>query len=324
MEKKIKFTGFPWYHDPHKQPYYRFLADRYDLLECDDPDYVIDGGQSFEHVKYDAVKILICSENDVPDFNAYDYAVASSFLDFGDRYYRMPWYAFSPIPEIGFARPSAEDLGLLQRGFCSFVVSNSEFADPMRRKFYEALSRYKKVDSGGTYLNNIGEAVKDKLSFCRRYKFNIAFENSACDGYVTEKIVDAYAAESIPIYYGCSKVGLDFNEESLIRVRDESEIPRAVEEIIRLDNDDDAYMKMLSQPCFVEGRVNQYKKGLNNFLQNIFDPPLNEACRLYKYGHQAMMRRHLGYMHGLDYKIGKSWAYRTAIGIVGRIRSARK
>ena len=53
---KIKFTGFPDYHNPREQPYYQYLSRRYIVEECDDPDYVIDGGQSFEHVKYNAIK----------------------------------------------------------------------------------------------------------------------------------------------------------------------------------------------------------------------------------------------------------------------------
>ena len=321
--KKIKFTGFPDYHNPKEQPYFQFLSSRYDLMECDDPDYVIDGGQSFEYVKYDAVKVLICSENEIPDFNSYDYAVASSFLDFGDRYLRMPWYAFSPLADEVNVRPSPGDIDLLKRGFCSFVVSNSEFADPIRRRFFDALSRYKKVDSGGSYLNNIGGAVKDKQSFCREYKFNIAFENSSCAGYVTEKLVDAYAARTIPIYYGCPKIGMDFNKTSMVHVRNEADIPRAIEEIMRLDNDDEAYMKMLSQPCFVGDSIKQYRQKLNEFLVHIFDQPLHDAHRLFQYGHQAMMRRHLGFVHGLDYRIGQTAMYKMAVSLAGKIRRSR-
>ncbi len=41
-------------------------------------------------------------------------------------------------------------------------------------------------------------------------------ENSVQDGYVTEKIMEAFASGSIPIYYGAKEVLLDFNFEAFI------------------------------------------------------------------------------------------------------------
>ena len=43
--------------------------------------------------------------------------------------------------------------------------------------------------------------IKDKC-----YKFLIAFENSVCPEYVTEKIWHGYLSQAIPIYYGTSDV----------------------------------------------------------------------------------------------------------------------
>lgn len=103
----------------------------------------------------------------------------------------MRWKGFE---ELVRRTSHLSDQELLNRKFCSFVVSNSQFSDPLRKRFFERLCKYKKVDSGGRYLNNIGGPVRDKLAFCRGYKFNIAFENSSVDGYTTEKIMEAYAA----------------------------------------------------------------------------------------------------------------------------------
>ena len=323
--KKVKFTGFPRYHDPRKQSYYDMLSSRYDLVECEDPDYVLDGGQSFEHEKYDAVKILICSENVVPDFNAYDYAIASSELDFGDRYLRVPWYVFSPGYNELIERRQVDDGALLNRKFCSFVVSNSEFADPIRQKFFNRLSAYKQVDSGGKFMNNVGGVVKDKQAFCRCYKFNIAFENSSQPGYVTEKIMDAYWAHSIPIYYGSATVDQDFNTKSMVWVRNEDDIERAVHEIIFLDNDDAAYLKMASEPCWGKSfDPRMYLTKMEDFLCAIFDRSLPEARRLSSYGYQAMIHRHLRYLRLMDYRLRKSMAFRLLTKIASRVRSAGK
>ena len=321
---KIAFTGFPPYHDPHQQAYFRFLADRYELVECDKPDFVIDGGQNFRHMRHEAVKIELNSENLAPDFNLYDYAVGSTPLEFGERYVRIPWFAFSPhLAELD-RRGEGSDGELLDRKFCSFVVSNAEFADPLRRRFFEALSRYKRVDAGGKYLNNVGAPVADKLAFCRGYKFNLAFENSACPGYTTEKIVDAYAAHSLPVYYGNPEVERDFRPESMIRVAGEADIERVVEEIVRLDRDDAAYLKAVRAPCLVESSGAVYEERLERFLAAILDQEPAAARRRCPYGQQAVMQRHLKLVYGCDQFLRDFPGYNLAVGILGRLRCRRR
>lgn len=321
---KIKFAGFAPYHDPHAQAYYRFLSERYDLVECEDPDYVIDGGQSFHHLKYDCVKILLNSENLAPDFNDYDYAVGCSDITFGDRYLRTPWFVFYPYFHEIVNRKTEPDEALLKRKFCSFVVSNAEFGDPMRRKFFERLSKYKTVDSGGKWRNSVGGPVVDKLAFCRGYKFNIAFENSSFPGYTTEKLMEAYVAQTVPIYYGNPTVETDFRPESMIRVRDEADIERAVEEIIALDRDDEAYLKKVTANCLTEATPEVYERCLNDFLAHIFDQPIEAARRLCPYGQQAVMRRHLKMVHGLDQAIRDTVVYGAAVSVLARYRKWRR
>lgn len=318
---KVKFLGFAPYHRPQEQAYYRFLSERYDLIESDEPDYIIDAGLDFRHVKYDCVKILLNGENTVPNFNLYDYAVSSCEMTFGDRYLRMPWFAFYPhFAEIADRKSTPEE-SFLNRQFCSFVVSNAEFGDPMRRKFFETLSKYKFVASGGKFQNNVGGPIVDKLSFCRGYKFNIAFENSSYPGYTTEKVMDAYVAQTVPIYYGNPNVAVDFRLESMIRVSGEQDIERAVEAIIQLDRDDEAYLKMVTARCLVEDSPAVYERRLEEFLAYIFDQPLDQAGRLCPYGCQAVMRQHLKPLRLFDQKMRDSWLFKKATAIAGRIRS---
>lgn len=318
---KLKFIGFGSYHDPHQQPYFRFLQDRYNLIESDRPDYLIDAGQDFRHVKYDCVKIALNAENCVTSFDDYDYAIGSSELSFGDRYVRVPWFAFYPyFPEV-MNRGGHDREELLNRKFCSFVVSNAEFGDPMRRLFFDRLSKYKKVDSGGRYKNNVGGPVADKIAFCRGYKFNIAFENSSFPGYTTEKIMEAYVSHAIPIYYGNPHVETDFLLPSMVQVKSPDDIERAVEEIIRLDCDDEAYLAKVTAPCLVESSPEVYEKRLEGFLAHIFDQPLDEARRICPYGHQAVTRRHLKYVRSLDQTLRDSRFFGLVAGASAKIRS---
>lgn len=46
----------------------------------------------------------------------------------------------------------------------------------------------------------------DKLGVLRGYRSALVFENTACAGYVTEKVVDAMAARCVPVYRGAPDV----------------------------------------------------------------------------------------------------------------------
>ena len=49
--------------------------------------------------------------------------------------------------------------------------------------------------------------VDDKIQTLKEYKFCICYENmKEVKGYITEKIFDAFAAGSVPVYWGASNV----------------------------------------------------------------------------------------------------------------------
>ncbi|MGN0833936.1 MAG: glycosyltransferase family 10 domain-containing protein [Kiritimatiellia bacterium] len=310
MKKRIKvaFVGFSSNCRLEDRFVYRVLARRFEVVPtADDPDYLIDHGVMSDCLRYDrAVRILLSGENTAPDFNAYDYALGHDHIQFGDRYLRSPLFVhWGCFPDLVRRAETRSDSELLDRRFCSFVVSNASFADPIRERFFRRLSQYRQVDSGGRFLNNVGGPVKDKLAFCRGYKFNLAFENSAHPGYTTEKIVEAYAAESVPIYFGNPTVETDFRPESMVRVRGEDDIERAVEEIVRLDRDDAAYLAKCRERCFAVSDPTVYERELEAFLVHIFDQPLERARRRARYGYQAMMRAHVRKLATLDRWVGK-------------------
>jgi hypothetical protein len=126
------------------------------------------------------------------------------------------------------------------------VVSNGKAKE--RIDFFNRLSAYKKVDSGGRYLNNIGGPVVDKKEFIKAYKFVIAFENSSYPGYTTEKLFELMYSNTISIYWGNTEVGKDFNVKSFVNVSDYESFESAIDHIIELDKNDAAYMAMAAQP----------------------------------------------------------------------------
>ena len=291
---RIAFADYKRPFDPERNFVLDILRRRYDVEVCDNPDFLVDMGLGHSYIHYNCVKLLISGENSHPDFNFFDYAVGSDQMVFLDRYFRFPHFA--TYPEFRSMKDVNElsDEELLARDFCSFVVSRGtgHHGDPMRELFFHELSRYKKVASGGKYLNNTGCPVPDKLAFCRRYKFHIAFENSSSPGYTTEKLMQAFAADTVPIYYGNPTVGDDFRLDGLVLVRDRSDVERAIEEIVALDNDDAAYLAKCRAPRLVHS-PDWYFDGFESFLYSIFDRAPEEARRLCPYGHISNHRKHV-------------------------------
>ena len=230
---KLKFIDFFSGFDKEQNEFLDVLQEYYPVVQCDDPDYVIYSGFGYEHLKYDCIRIFFTGECQTPDFNECDYAIGFDRLRFGDRYARIPLYnvfQYKDAYQTLKSRNSFSTEDIKGRGFCSFVVSNC-FTKDKRDVFFEMLSKYKHVASGGRYKNNIGGAVKDKYKFLGQYKFNIAFENCSHDGYVTEKIMEAFAAGVVPIYYGDPRIAEDFNPKAFINANDFSSFEAMIEKV---------------------------------------------------------------------------------------------
>lgn len=234
----------------------------------------------------------------MPDFNVCDYALGFHHIDFEDRYLRFPLWlihkdCWDELPRLAAQwTPNAQ---LAKRKFCNFVYSRSRVqTNPLRERFFRRLSEYKRVDSGGRYLNNIGGPVPDKLAFLADYKFTIAFENSQVSGYATEKVIDPMRVASMPIYCGDPSIGVDFNTHAMVVIQDEAGVEAAIDEIVRLDNDDEAYLAKLAKPWFASPDVPQvYAERLRRFFDGIFSQPLEQAHRTTLYGAAGTYQRDL-------------------------------
>jgi alpha(1,3/1,4) fucosyltransferase len=264
---RIAFIDFPGDGTPHA--IIDLLTSRFDIQVTDEnPDFVIYsvfGHRFLDHP--DAIRIFITSENVRPDFNLCDYAFGFDWLEYDDRYYRAPNYAFFPhFKQLCIARRSRitrEELASTRTRFCNFIYTNGQ-AHPYRDQLFHALSKYKTVDSAGRHLNNTGFNpgkahsygwADEKVEFQSRYKFSIACENDTFPGYTTEKIVHALAAGSIPIYFGNPLVAREFNAMRIINGHDHDSIDSVVQRVVELDRDDDAYLKVVAEPFFPDDRV---------------------------------------------------------------------
>lgn len=255
------------------------LSKKYEVILCDDPDYVFYSVTGNDHLKYDCIRIFYTGECYTPDFNECDYAIGFDRLQFGDRYLRMPLYRLlkykHSYDEVINRKPISLDDVRRKQKFCNFVYTNC-FTKSTRALFFDKLSEYKRIESGGRYKNNIGHAIKDKRAFQEETKFTIAFENASYDGYCTEKLIEAFAARTVPIYYGDPRVAEDFNPESFVNVHDFDSLEEVIERVKQIDGDDELYLNMLnSQPVVKPMGFSDFE----SFLFNIFDQDITHAKR---------------------------------------------
>lgn len=247
----------------------------------DNPDFVFGSSMdSVEFLSYQCPRIFVTGENIVPDFNCVDYAVGFHYLSFEDRYRRIPLYCFFEKEYQMAMEKHLHFEKTKERRFCNFVYSNGRDAMNERDEFFYILSNYKRVDSGGRHLNNIGGPVEHKLAFQSNYKFSIAFENARTNGYTTEKIIHAFAAGTIPIYYGNPEISKEFNSKAFINCHDYKSFDEVVDRIIEIDKDDALYESIMSEPIF-EG-MDQKSDSLveyRDFLKNVCSQKSNEAIR---------------------------------------------
>lgn len=148
---------------------------------------------------------------------------------------------------------------LTQRKFCIFI--NSNFAAKERIEFCKKLMKYKHVDCPGAVLNNCPRVepayfTTEFRNHLRQYKFMICFENSDFAGYFTEKPMNAYLGDTIPIYWCNGESQKYFNENSMVLLKEFNErtMDEAINRIIELDNNDNLYIQTLQQPLLNENK----------------------------------------------------------------------
>ncbi|MCF2626455.1 hypothetical protein I6E36_00025 [Fusobacterium mortiferum] len=267
---RINFCDFWPNFNYIESDFYKILSQKYQVEISDNPEFLFYSVFGNNHLEYECIKIFYTGENVIPDFNLCDYGIGYAHLNFDDRYLRFPIFRIYGYEKfLKIALNIHKETIKKRKKFCNFIYSNNK-ADKEKEEFYKLLSQYKKIDSGGRYLNNIGEPVKDKFLFQQQYKFSIAFENTSSKGYTTEKLIEAKAAGTIPIYWGNPEIAKEFNTKSFINCHEYENFDEVIEVIKKIDNDDELYLKYLNEPFSLEG-FDLEKKELSDFLYNIIE-----------------------------------------------------
>jgi hypothetical protein len=280
LKVKLDFCDFMPGYPKTDNWFYHLLRERFEVQICDNADFLIfaDIGQHAHRVQ-NCVKIHYCVEDFAPDFRICDYAFTCHQTE-DARNLRLPCYALRNARHLVKDDGEAEKILPTKTKFCCFLASYANKKTRLRNDFFHKLCKYKKVDSAGGALNNVGYRVPPgpvaKQEFLRPYKFNLAFENRSLPDYTTEKIVDAMQARAMPIYWGNPEVNLEFNSKSFLNYFDFPSEEALLEKIIELDQDDAKYLEYLRQPYFHNNQPNEFfsrERVLNQF-EKIFTTPI--------------------------------------------------
>ena len=300
--KKIKINFVDYrpsgYQIPQINKIKRMLSEKFEIIiDNENPEYLF--YNVFECFHYDikynkSIKIAYYTENNIPDLNDADYAIADPHIHYFDRYLKYSYifgisHYFKNKERYNLIRQNIVNNSIKRKKFCGAVISNHAKYSSFRLHFIEQLNKYKNIDMGGKYNNNIG-FVKNKILFLSQYKFSIAMENSEGSGYFSEKIVQSFLSGTIPIYYGDYLIDEYINPKAYIFIRNEFDISKKIRYIIKIDKDEKLYKKILSEKIFInqEEIIEKNEELRKEFLYNIFEQDYNKARRIDNYHYNIL------------------------------------
>ena len=304
--RKIRLDFCDFGHNMSKPNhfFYRLLQEHFEVELCDQPDFLIYSSHGHVHRMHSGVRIFFSGESAPPDFRECDYSLSCCRVD-TPRHLQLPFYVlYGQAADIVKQHDDPERILAGKTKFCSFVVrSHNPRLNRNRLEFFQHLSRYRSVDSGGVYGNNIGGPIPggsaEKIAFLRAYKFNIAFENLARPGYTTEKIFEPMVARCLPIYWGNPLIAEEFNPRSFLNRADFPSEEALIKRIIELDRDDAKYLEYVRQPYFHQDQPNLYfsRQRLLEFFERIFTDrivPVAQRGRRksFFFGRWILVKRH--------------------------------
>lgn len=223
----------------------------------------------FGNVQTDPTKTLsYIGENIRPNYIGYNHSLSFDYDTYGGRNVRLPlWYSrlawdgFEEKPRcVGSNNHGYEpliDIKNLMRSrkldttgkdkFCALIAGNPE---GLRINLFYSISKYKQVDG---YGNMFGKALRgSKFDLLKDYKFSLCPENSVYDGYITEKLIDAYAGLTVPIYSGDMSVLREFNIKAFFNYQENLDMKQLVQSIKDYDTKEIWYENIYTQPLITK------------------------------------------------------------------------
>lgn len=183
-----------------------------------------------------------------------------------------------------------------KKHFCSVVqasdnVDRGKFFDLIQSKYYikssgpwrMTVSEEDQIPSKHQYHNYAikeylgkidGLTYRDKINFFKDSYFNLSFQWTDTDYLVQEKIVHAFASNSIPIFYGNKFIYYDgFNPNSFINVHSFNSFEECFDYVDSVYTDKVKLKSYYKEPFFVDNKLPIYFD--KNYLLDFFEKVIN-------------------------------------------------
>ena len=166
------------------------------------------------HKKYD---LILCVDDEIVAFcrNAYRFPYGSTWLNRGDIEHPDGLGRYKE--GIGIFEPQKKEFGI------SFLASWYNIERPGYLLRHQVWDRRDEIKLPTNFYsstkcfvdgpNPLPGAEKDPL-FDTQY--HICIENQPIGNYFTEKLIDCFLTETIPVYWGCTNIGDYFNLDGII------------------------------------------------------------------------------------------------------------
>ena len=237
-------------------------------LNESNPDIVISCGfgNKYKNFNSSTVKIQLLNNEpwekpDTGQFNYYIGALNGSVRNTSCSCY-IPWWIGRWIngKKEGIDFQKYRNADRLQRKFCSQVgrldkrLHREAFINALNKSYKTGVdcvnnSSYRKMALQNDGLNN---CVRAKLDFIAKYKFNITFENIDRVGYITEKAIDPFLANTVPIYFGNAPTFFNDFECDARLILNGNTYQQVIEYVKYLDTHDEAYVDVLNKYFSIE------------------------------------------------------------------------
>lgn len=145
-------------------------------------------------------------------------------IQLGPPFYRVDFsanwvYPSKEIPALKSKEKSVSFIGSIEHIQQHGYVLRQEVATKLLKR--------SDVDCFGKGINPIGS----KLDALSDYRFSVAMENTREDYYYTEKLIDCFLTETIPIYWGCPSIGEIFDLRGIITFKTLPELESIIDNL---------------------------------------------------------------------------------------------
>lgn len=225
------------------------------------------------HEDGNVIKVLVITEPISPDSILFDCCITFDPSDFEGRNCYYPFFLFSVNHTINTpSSRESEEILKNKNPFCDFIYHHDGY-EISRKHYFNLLNSYRKVEAAGIYLNNQNQGKVldywEKGLIQNKCNFSICIQSVSLENFINEKIIHSLCANTIPIFYGPKSAKTVFNPKRIIFIQDYKGDDDLLDEIKRIDKNDDLFCSIISQPIFLQDSY--VERTLDNAEKFVFE-----------------------------------------------------